>query len=214
MKRLTTITLFITLLASAHLAAQAQMQIAQGATAKLALRTPISSKLNEAGDRIKAVLEEELLDEEGRVVIPAGAEFTGRITQIQAARRLQREASITIVFEAMRLSHGVEKIYAVVTAIDDYAEDNKLGAKGDENKIEGGRSAKRTGRNMSTGGTVGGLLGLVGRISGGGRKSIPIGLDLGIGAGILVTKGNEIRLGPETILRIRFDRAVTLPSTE
>jgi len=32
--------------------------------------------------------------------------------------------------------------------------------------------------------------------------------------GVLVTKGNDIKLEPGTILRIKFERAVTLPAFE
>jgi len=214
MKRLLTVPILTVFLAGVNLFAQTPSDgivVPAGATAKLALRSAISSKLNEPGDRIKAVLEEEVLDPDGLVVIPTGTEFIGRITQMQAARRMQREASMTIVFESMWMPYGVEKISTVVTAIDDYAGDNKLKAKTGEGKVEGGRSVTRTGRNMATGGTVGGLLGIAGTISGGGYKPIPIGLDIGIVGGVLVTKGNEIRLGPETTLRIRFERPVTLP---
>ncbi len=55
---------------------------------------------------------------DGRVAIPRGTEFMGRITQVQAAKRPQREATLTVVFETMRMPYGVEKIATVVTAID------------------------------------------------------------------------------------------------
>ena len=64
--------------------------VALGTTAKLSLQTQLSSKLNEVGDPVTAVLHEPVKDSDGRVAIPKGVEFTGRITQIQSARRPQR----------------------------------------------------------------------------------------------------------------------------
>jgi hypothetical protein len=215
MKRLLTALTLTALLTSANFLAQTPGEgivVPAGATAKLALRTPISSKLSEAGDRVKAVLDEEVLDADGRVAIPAGTEFIGRVTQVREARRLHRQGSMTIVFDIMRMSHGVEKISAVVTAIYDYASDSKLTAKNAQGKVEGGRSARRLGRNASTGAGVGGLLGLVGIVSRAGYNSFPIGLDTGIFLGGVLTKGNEVRLGDETILRIRFESPITLPA--
>ncbi|MFM8394634.1 MAG: hypothetical protein ACKOB4_11995, partial [Acidobacteriota bacterium] len=57
--------------------------VAQGANARLSLQTQLSSKLNEVGDQITAVLYEAVRDTNGRVAIPKGTEFSGRITQIQ-----------------------------------------------------------------------------------------------------------------------------------
>ncbi|MGH9839553.1 MAG: hypothetical protein ACREEM_12300 [Blastocatellia bacterium] len=214
MKRLLTALTLTVLLASANSLAQTLEQrlvVPAGATARLALRTLINSKISEAGDRVKAVLDEDVLDADGRVAIPAGTEFIGRITQVKEARRLHRQGSMTIVFETMRMPHGAEKISAVVTSIYDYATDRKLKARNGQGKVEGGRSATRLGRNAATGGAVGGLLGFVALISRAGYNSFPIGLDSGIFLGGVLTKGNEVRLGDETILRIRFEQAVSLP---
>jgi hypothetical protein len=181
-----------------------------GETARLSLRTPISSKISEPGDRVKAVLDEPVLDAEGREAIPAGTEFIGRITQAKEARRLHRQGSMTIVFDTMRTTQGAEKISAVVTSIYDYATDQKLHAKNKEGKIEAGRSAKRTGRNAATGAAVGGAFGLLGLISRFGYNSLPITLHAGTILGGAATKGNEVRLGDETILRIRFEEPVVV----
>src|SRR5262245_60936133 len=84
--------------------------IAQGTSAKLSLQTRLSSKLNEVGDEVVATLSEPVRGSDGRVAIQRGIEFTGRITQVQAARRPQREATLTVIFETMRMPYGVEKI--------------------------------------------------------------------------------------------------------
>src|SRR2546423_11946589 len=116
----------------------ANIVVPEGTSAKLSLQTQLSSKLSEVGDQVTAVLYEAVRSEDGRVAIPRGTEFIGRITQVQAAKRPQKQATMTVVFDTMRLSYGTEKISTVVTAIDDYGNDEKLKSKNDEGKVGGG----------------------------------------------------------------------------
>lgn len=188
------------------------MVVAQGASARLSLQTQLSSKINEVGDEVIAVLYEAVRSEDGRTAIPRGTEFIGRVTQVQAAKRPQREASMTIVFETMRMSYGTEKISTVVTAIDDYGNDEKLKAKNDEGKVGAGRSGGRTARNAGLGGGLGTLGGMIIGAAGGGLGGIAGAIGVGAAGGVLMTKGNDIKLQPGTILRIRFERDVKVPA--
>jgi hypothetical protein len=186
--------------------------IGQGATAKLSLQTRLSSKITEVGDEVTAVLYEPVRGGDGRVAIPRGTEFFGRVTQVQAAKRPQKQASMTIVFEEMRMSYGAEKISTIITAIDDYANDSKMRAKDDEGKVGAGRSGERTARNAGIGGGLGSLGGIIGAAAGGGLGAIAGGIGGGVAGGVLMTKGNDIRLEPGAIFRIRFERDLTLPA--
>lgn len=188
--------------------------VAQGVTAKLSLQTQLSSKLNEVGDQVTAILYEAVRGSDGRVAIPKGTEFFGRVTQVQAAKRPQKEATMTIVFETMRMSYGTEKIATVVTAIDDYANDEKMKAKDDEGKVGGGKSGSRTARNAGIGGGLGSLGGLIIGAAGGGLGGMAGAAGAGVLGGVLMTKGNDIRLNPGTVLRVRFEREVSLPAFE
>jgi len=221
MNRLFATTMLITLLGGASLAARAQNQeasvvVAAGTRASLVLQTPLNSKLSEAGDRVTALLDDEVRDEDGRIAIPHGAEFSGRVTQAQPAGRLQRQATMTVVFETLRLAGGVEKISTVVTAIDNHADDRKLKAKNDEGKVVGGRSGERTIRNAGRGAAVGLIGGAIVGVVGGRLPvtEVRVGLGVGVVGGVLITKGNDIKLPPGTILRIRFERPATLPAVE
>ncbi len=187
--------------------------VTQGATAKLSLQTQLSSKLNEVGDQVEAVLYEAVRDSDGRIAIAKGTEFNGRVTQVQAARRGQRQATMTIVFESMRMAYGNERIATVVTAIDDYANDQKMQAKDDEGKVGAGRSGSQTARNAGIGGGLGSLGGLIIGAAGGGLGGMAGAAGAGVLGGVLMTKGNEIRLNAGTVLRIRFEREVVLPVT-
>jgi hypothetical protein len=184
--------------------------ISEGTTARISLQSQLSSKISEVGDEVIGVLYESIRSSDGRVAIPRGTEFIGRVTQVQAAKRPQREATITITFEQMRMSYGVEKVSTIVTAIDDYANDEKYKSKDDEGKVGAGRSGSRTGRNAGTmggiGGAIGGAIGGLGGVLGG----------AGVGAlgGVLMSKGNDIKLAAGTVLRVRFERPVNLPALE
>lgn len=188
--------------------------VAQGASAKLSLQSQLSSKINEVGDEVIGVLYEPVRSADGRIAIPRGTEFIGRVTQVQAAKRPQREATMTIVFETMRMSYGTEKIATVVTAIDDYANDEKMRAKNDEGKVGGGKSGSRTAKNAGIGGGIGSLGGVIIGAAGGGIGGVVGGIGGGVLGGVLMTKGNDIKLAPGTILRVRFEHDVSLPAFE
>jgi hypothetical protein len=188
--------------------------IPEGKLAKLSLQTRLSSKISEVNDQVTAVLYEPVSGEDGRVILPRGVEFTGRVTQVQAAKRPQKEATMTVVFDTMRMSYGTEKVSVTIIAIDDYAHDEKMKSKDDEGKVGGGHSGARTGRNAGIGGGIGGLGGIIASRAGAGLGGLAGGIGGGVLGGVLVTKGNDIRLQPGTILRIKFERPVTLPAFE
>lgn len=192
----------------------ANIIVAQGATAKLSLQSQLSSKISEVGDEVIAVLYEPVRSADGRVAIPRGTEFIGRVTQVQAAKRPQKEATMTIVFETMRMSYGTEKISTVVTAIDDFANDEKMRSKDDEGKVGGGKSGGRTAKNAGIGGGIGSLGGVIIGAAGGGLGGVIGGVGGGVLGGVLMTKGNDIKLAPGTILRVRFEHEVALPAFE
>lgn len=219
MKRFLSITLLAMLTLGLSVVAQSQSQgdgivVAEGAQARLALQTQLSSKLSEVGDEVRATLYEPVRDADGRVAIPRGTEFVGRVTQVQPARRPQKRATLTVVFDTMRLSYGMEKVSTVVTAIDDFANDEKLKSKDGEGKVGAGRSGGRTARNAGTGATLGGLGGLIIGAAGGGLGGVAAATGAGAIGGVLMTKGNDIKLQPGTILRIRFERLVNVPAFE
>lgn len=226
MKRFFSLSLLVSAMLALGIAAQAQTEttestqnnanitVAQGTSAKLSLQSQLSSKISEVGDEVIAVLYEPVRSADGRVAIPRGTEFIGRVTQVQAAKRPQKQATMTIVFEKMRMSYGTEKISTVVTAIDDYANDEKMRSKDDEGKVGGGRSGGRTAKNAGIGGGIGSLGGVIIGAAGGGVGGVVGGIGGGVLGGVLMTKGNDIKLAPGTILRIRFEHDIALPAFE
>jgi hypothetical protein len=101
-----------------------------------------------------------------------------------------------------------------VTAIDDFANDDKLKSKDGEGKVAGGHSGGRTARNAGTGATLGGVGGLIIGAAGGGLGGVAAATGAGAIAGVLMTNGNDIKLQPGAILRVRFERSVNVPALE
>lgn len=222
MKKLLSIAVYLAMMTGLSVITLAQSEnnssnnviVPQGSTAKLSLQSQLSSKLNEVGDEVTAILYEPVRGSDGRIAIPRGTEFIGRVTQVQAAKRPQKEATMTVVFETMRMSYGTEKIATVVTAIDDYANDEKMRSKDDEGKVGGGKSGGRTAKNAGIGGGLGSLGGLIIGVAGGGLGGVAGAIGGGVVGGVLMTKGNDIKLNAGTVLRIRFERDVSLPAFE
>jgi len=177
--------------------------------AKLIMQSRLSSKLSEAGDPISAVLDEPIYVD-GQMVMPRGTEFLGRVTQVTAAKRGQKQGSIAIAFERVALPWGEEPVSVVVTAVDDWDKNEKLTAD-DEGKVKGGHRGDATARNAERGAVLGGAGTGVVVLSGGGAGAGAATLGGGMLAGLLLTKGGEVVVNPGAIFRVKFVKPVTLP---
>ena len=214
---------FISLCAvTSLLAVQALPQEAQTATiepetkARIVLQSRLSSKLSEVGDTITAVLYEPIYVN-GQLVMPRGTEFHGRVTAVAAARRGMKGAQMAIIFERFSMPWGEEPAAVMLTAIDDWTNDEKLKAD-DEGKVKGGRNSGKAAENVERGGAIGsagaGAVILTGAGAGAGPGILGVGgatIAGGLLAGLLLTKGKEVRLEPGVIFRIKFTKPVTLP---
>ena len=61
--------------------------IPEGTELQLSLREPLSSKLNEPGDEVYAVIRRDVVVE-GRTLLRQGTEVVGRVTAAQPAKRM------------------------------------------------------------------------------------------------------------------------------
>lgn len=180
--------------------------VSAGTLTKLELDTPISSKLNEIGDEVSARLVNSIFIN-GQLALKRGTEFRGKITQISPAKRGQRQASLAIVFDKIVIADGEQEVATLIKAIDDYANESKLNAN-DEGTVKGGRAGGRTVDNATRGVILGGATYpaiLAGTGSLGAAASAPLG---GALAGVLFSKGNDIKLFPGTILRIEITKPI------
>jgi hypothetical protein len=194
-----------------------EVTVQPGATARLRLQSEINSKLSEEGDIITATVAEPVYVD-GRLVLARGVEFHGRVVRVAPAKHGQRSAHISIVFENIVTQSGEAPIAALVTAIDDWGRDEKL--KADQHgTLKGGHNGEQTVQNTTRGAQIafagsGAALGLGGAGGAGARPLLGVagaGLAVGMLAGLLFTKGRDIRVAPGATLRITFAKPVSLP---
>jgi hypothetical protein len=194
-----------------------QATVLSEAKARLILRSELNSKLSEAGDIITATLAEPIYVD-GQLVLQRGTEFRGRVIKVAPAKRGQRSSHMSIDFDHIVTSSGEVPISAQVTAIDDWDREESIKANS-KGELKGGHRGEKTIDNMRRGGQIGLAGGFAGAALGGaagfsGRPVLGIGgagLAVGMIAGLLLTKGSDIRVRPGAILRIKFTKPVTLP---
>jgi hypothetical protein len=184
--------------------------------ALIVLQSRLSSKLSEVGDTITAVLDEPIFVD-GQLVMPRGAEFHGRVTTVKPAKRGQKGAEMTIVFDRVAMPWGEEPVAILITAIDDWSRDRKLKAD-QEGKVNGGHDGDKTVDNVVRGGVIGGAgagtVILAGAAAGSGPGVLGAGaaaIGAGMLGGLLLTKGTEVRLDPGVTFRVKFVKPITLP---
>jgi hypothetical protein len=202
--------------ANAHGQAAQQATIQPGVAVQLVLKDHLSSRLNEVGDTFAAELKEPAYAD-GQLVLPRGAEFLGRVTQVKPAGRMEQTSQMTIIFDRVVVPWGEEPVSLLLTAIDDWTKDQKLKADS-EGQVKGGHSGDATLRNVERGGRLGSLgagsVILIGRGAGAGPGVLAAGggaIAGGMLGGVLMTKGDDVRLTPGTLFRVRFVKPLTLP---
>jgi hypothetical protein len=149
--------------------------------------------------------------------MPRGTEFFGRVTSVTPAKRGMKGAQMAIIFERFAMPWGEEPVSVLLTAIDDWSNDEKLKAD-DEGKVKGDRNSGKAADNVEQGGAIGaagaGAVILTGAGAGAGPGILAAGgaaIGGGLLAGLLLTKGKEVRLQPGAMFRIKFVKPVTLP---
>jgi hypothetical protein len=177
--------------------------------ARIVLQTQLNSKLNEPGDAITAVLYEPIYVN-SQLVMARGTEFQGRVTEVTAAGRGQKNGRMNIVFERIMMPWGEEPVAVVLTAIDDWENEEKTKAD-DEGKVAGKRSGRRTAENVALGGGIGTTAAIGTILLGGSGAAGGVGILGGLAGGLLLTKGGEVRVAPGSIFRIKFVKPLTLP---
>ena len=141
------------------------------------------------GETFSAQIEEDILDTDGSVAIPRGSD--ARLV----TRRVESNGDITLDVESITVSG---RRYRVSTANEEL-----------QNRREGVGGNERTGRFVGGGAVLGAI---VGAIAGGGRGAA-IGAASGAGAGAaaqIVTRGREVHVPAESVIRFRLDNALRL----
>ena len=171
---------------------QARMErVVLPAGTEIALRTNerIDSKDVVEGQSFLAQVAEDVRDTDGSVAIPRGSDAT------LITRRLEANGDITLDVESITVDG---RRYRVSTV------DQEL-----ENRREGVGANKRTGQFVGGGAALGAIIGAIA----GGGKGAAIGAVAGAGAGAgtqIITRGKEVHVPAETVLRFQLDRPLRL----
>lgn len=202
----------------------ARLIIPEGTVIQLSLREPVSSKLSEPGDEVYAVLRRDVVVD-GHIILRQGTEIIGRVTAAQPAKRPLRGGMLHLTFDRIRLDGGEQRLSAVIKSAADFARDEKVKTDG-EGSLKGGKSGGEMLKNVGLAAGIGGIgasiiilasakdrntLGLGGiGISQGGAVAAASVLGASVIAGVLLTKGKEVRLDQGTIIRLKLERPLAI----
>ena len=196
--------------------------IPEGTEIQLSLGEPLSSKLSEPGDQVIATVRRDVVVD-GRTVLKQGTEVIGRVTLAQPAKRPFKGGRLHLTFERIRLEGSEEKLSATIRSASDFARDEKIKSDS-EGTLKGGTSGGDVLKNVGTAAGLGGIgvtiavLSSVGdrdQFGGGGigRGGALTGVGILGGSvivGVLMTKGKEVRLEQNAIVRLKLERPLTI----
>ena len=161
--------------------------MATGVELDVRLQSSLSSDTAKVEDRVDATTVIDL-EEDERVLVPAGSVVRGEVSAVHEAGRIDRKGSLTLVFNEIRVRGRTYPIRAtVIEALE------SEGVKGEAAKI---------GIGAGIGAILGGILG-------GGRGALA-GILIGGGGTIAATEGKDVELPAGTVLRIRLDTPLDL----
>jgi len=150
----------------------------------------LDSEVNQVGDTFRASLDSPLMVED-RVVVPAGTEVQGRVTDVKSAGHFKGRSELTLQLVRLQMDG---KSYELTTSVWN-AKGNSRGA--------------RTAATIGGGSAVGAIIGAIA----GGGKGAAIGAAAGAGAGAgvqAITKGQQLKVNPEAVLEFRLQTPVTV----
>jgi hypothetical protein len=143
------------------------------------------------------------------------------VTMAQPAKRPLKGGQLHLTFEKVRIDGQEQKLFAIIKSASDFTRDDKISGDG-EGTLKGGTDGGKVVDNVIKAGTLGGigasviiLSGIsrergVGGISRAAAIGGPAVLGGSIVAGILLTKGKEVRLDRDTIIRLKLEKALAV----
>ena len=222
-RALTLCTLAILLAVHQPVALVAQTPSARGATPgqaltilagtkfKASLETPVSTKLSEVGDLLYWTLYEPLAIDD-KHVLPRGTEFSGRVTFVKRPGRIKGKAQLYALMDGLETHYGTESIIVSVDAADDIANDEKIRTD-EEGKLKTGRDIGDDLGKAERGARIGALASVPIAISTANVGAVILGPAVGALAGVLLTRGKEIRLPVGTVFRMKFIEDLEIPAS-
>ena len=167
-----------------------EVTIPSGTTLRLSLQSAVASDSSRVEQPVRATLRSPV-SINGQVVVPAGSEVGGVVTEAEGSGRVKGRARLAMRFNSLRASG---EAYDIKTS--GYAQEAAATKKQDAEKIAIGAGA---------GAAFGAILGG----GSGAAKGAAIGGAGGTGV-VLATKGKEVRLGPGAAITTRLTAPLTV----
>jgi type IV secretion system protein VirB10 len=186
-----------------------KLTIPSGTKFKTRLETPISSKLSEVGDNIIVTLLEPMAID-GQHVLPRGTEMTGKVTFVKRAGKVKGRAEVYALINELATNYGSEPIQVSIDAADDVANDEKIRTDG-EGKLKSNKDLGDDLEDVAKGASLGSLATTPVAIAADSVGAAIVGPAAGAIAGLLLSRGKEVRLAVGTVFRMKFDKELTLP---
>lgn len=167
-----------------------KVTVPEGTLLSVRLVDEIDSETAQDGEVFRATLNAPIVVDD-QTVIPGDADIEGRVVQVQSAGRFKGQSLLTLELNKI-MYNG--RSYNIRT--------NQWSKQGSS---RGKATAAKVGGGAALGAIIGGLAG--------GGKGAAIGATVGAGAGTGVsaaTKGQQIKLGSETVLSFQLESPVTV----
>lgn len=168
--------------------------IPAGTTISVRNNETIDSQQATAGQPFPAVMAESVVDTDGHVAIPRGAQATLVVRQVNGQGKMQGQSELVVDVGSV---HVGGHTYRLETS--DFAEKGKQGV----------GTNKRTATFVGGGTALGGIIGAIA----GGGKGAAIGALSGAAAGTAtqaVTRGKAVRIPAETVLSFKLESPVRI----
>ena len=161
--------------------------IPSGSEMDVRLVTALTSDTAKVEDAVEATTMVDLYRGD-ELIVPSGSRLTGYVSSVDRASRTDRKGALTIQFTRLLVNGRSTDVRAsVLKALE------SDGIKGELPQI---------GAGAGVGAILGGILG--------GAKGAIAGILIGGGGVMVATEGKDVHLPEGTVLRVRFDEAVTL----
>jgi len=161
-----------------------------GTSLSLTLNETLTTERNKVGDGFTATLASAILDDDGSVLVPAGATVRGRLTQVDKSGRVGETGIIKVAFEAISFGGKSYPIDATVVKANPERKNRT--------------STQETVGKAAAGAAAGAILG---RVLGKDTKSTVKGAVIGAAAGTAIAMGTAdvdvvLPAGSEMIIRL------------
>ena len=173
---------------------EVQLSAPAGTNFNVVLGAPITSATATAGQAVTGTIASAVRTVDGEVIIPAGAQVKGQVTQAKSSGRVKGRAELGMAFTSVETVNGWRDIDAPMATV----------------QAEG--TKKQDAAKIGIGAAAGAVLGEV--IGGDAAKGAVIGGAAGTGL-VLATKGKEVELaaGSEVTVSLATPLAVTVTKT-